>query len=295
MFKRIHIEISNICNVQCSFCPIVERPKDIMSLLEFEKILQQAVPLTDDVCLHLMGEPLAHPEFEEILAISKKHGAKLQITTNGILVKKFTDLLLEGTAVRQVNFSLQAYQDNFPERPLLPYLEPILEFSKRASQERNDLFVNFRLWNHGSQSFELNEEFIKPIENYFGTQVKREVDPAGIKSKKLFPDKKLYFHFDSRFEWPSPHFPKRSEEGTCQGMRNHIGIHADGTVVPCCLDKEAFINLGNCLESNLSEILNSDRAQAIKKGFENHQLVEDLCQKCTFIKRFDSKRKMVKS
>lgn len=295
MFKRIHIEISNICNVQCSFCPVVERPKDIMSPDQFKKILKQSNPLTEDVCLHLMGEPLAHPQIEEILEIAKAEGAKLQITTNGILIKKLSNLLLEGSSVRQVNFSLQAFRDNFPDKPLGPYLDPILEFSKRATVERPDLYINFRLWNFGNESFSKNEELISAIEDYFETSVKRQVDPGGIKSKKLLPEKKLYFHFDSRFDWPSSLFPKRSEVGTCHGMRNHIGIHADGTVVPCCLDKEAVINLGNCLDEKLEDILNSDRAKAIKVGFEENRLVEDLCQKCTFIKRFDSKINVVKS
>ncbi|MCR9204585.1 MAG: radical SAM protein [Halobacteriovoraceae bacterium] len=291
MFKRIHIEISNICNVQCSFCPVVERPKDILSPTDFRKIIKQSVPLTEDVCLHLMGEPLAHPEIEEILTIAKNEGAQLQITTNGILIKKLTDLILEGQAVRQINFSLQAFRDNFPDKPLAPYLLPILEFSKRAMLERPDLYINFRLWNFGVESFSKNEELISFIEEYLNVSVKRDVDPGGIKSKKLFKDKRLYFHFDSRFDWPSPDFPPRTEVGTCHGMRNHIGIHADGTVVPCCLDKEAVINLGNCLDEKLETILNSERAVSIKEGFEQNKLVEDLCQKCTFIKRFDSKIK----
>ena len=295
MFKRIHIEISNICNVQCSFCPVVERPKDIMSVEQFQKILKESIPITEDVCLHLMGEPLAHPEIEEILKISKEEGAQLQITTNGILIKKLSDLLLEGKAVRQINFSLQAFRDNFPDKPLAGYIDPILEFSKRAMKERPDLYINYRLWNFGTESFRKNEEIVSAIEASLGVSVKREVDPGGIKSKKIFKDKRLYFHFDSRFDWPSPNFPIRSEIGTCHGMRNHIGIHADGTVVPCCLDKEAVIDLGNCLENSLDEILSSERAQNIKKGFEQNKLVEDLCQKCTYIKRFDSKLNVVKS
>lgn len=286
MYKRVHIEISNICNVQCSFCPIVERPKDIMSLGEYERVLSQAKPLTEDICLHLMGEPLAHPQFEAIVRISEKYEASLQITTNGLLINRYSDLLLNSPSIRQVNFSLQAFKDNFPDRPISDYLEPILDFSKRAMTDNPDLYINFRLWNHGSESFSLNEEVIDYVENCLQTKVKRAVDPGGIKSKKIFPDKRVYFHFDSRFDWPSPNFPKRSDRGTCQGLRNHIGIHADGTVVPCCLDKEADINLGNCLERDLSEILNSDRALAIKSGFERGLLVEDLCQKCTYIKRF---------
>ncbi len=286
MFQKVHIEISNICNVQCSFCPVVERPKDIMSLVKFEKVLKEVVPLTKDVCLHLMGEPLAHPEIVEILKVSQTHKASLQITTNGLLIKKLGDILINSPSLRQINFSLQAFKDNFPDRPLEGYLDPIRAFIKTAFENRPDLYINLRLWNHGTESFSENEDIIQYFEENFSFNLKRTVDVGSIKSKKVFEDKRLYFHFDSRFDWPSPHYPPQGEQGTCQGLRNHFGIHADGTVVPCCLDKEALIDLGNCFNDSVENILNSKRAQDIKVGFENGRLVEDLCQKCTYIKRF---------
>lgn len=289
MFKRIHLEISNICNVQCSFCPIVDRPKEVMSLSQIEQSILQIKPLTEDICLHLMGEPLAHPQFEEILKICDHHQTQIQITTNGILTKKYTDLLLSSSSLRQINFSLQAFKDNFPERNIDEYLKPILRFTERSFEERPELYINYRLWNHGIETFKENEEFFLKFESFFDVKINRNVDPGHIKSKKILESKRLYLHFDSRFEWPNPNFPKRSEKGTCQGLRNHFGIHADGTVVPCCLDKEAVINLGNVFETGVSDILNSPRAQAIKNGFEAGELVEDLCQRCTFISRFDKK------
>lgn len=287
MYQRVHIEISNICNVQCSFCPIVERPKDIMSVEKFESILEQVVPLTKDVCLHLMGEPLAHPEFIELIDLGNKYKASYQITTNGLLINRYSKLLLSSPSVRQVNFSLQAFKDNFPERPISEYLDPIINFINDSFVKKPELYVNLRLWNHGDQSFSENEDVIQYFESHLGFELKRNVDVGGIKSKKVFSDKRLYFHFDSRFDWPSPHFPKQGERGTCHGLRNHFGIHADGSVVPCCLDKEAIINLGNAFEESIVDILESKKSRKISEGFENGILVEDLCQKCTFIKRFD--------
>ena len=75
------------------------------------------------------------------------------------------------------------------------------------------------------------------------------------------------------------------------GLRNHFGIHADGTVVPCCLDKEANIRLGNIQENRLEQILANDRARNMREGFERRELREELCRKCSFISRFDKKGK----
>lgn len=289
-FKRVYIEISNICNLQCSFCPVVERDKNIMSLPLFKKILHEVSPFTEEVCLHLMGEPLAHPEFEQIIAITEenfqKSGVQVNLTTNGILLNRFKELVLKSQSIRQINFSIHSFQDNFKDRDITPYLNDILVFSDEAMQARDDFYINYRLWNIQKNNQQADENFplIQKMAKHFNSEIKSEVDVSSIKSKRIY--KKIYFHFDSRFVWPSPHLPKLSENGFCHGMSSHLGIHADGTVVPCCLDKEAVINLGNLNQITLTEILASKRAQSIKEGFRQKKLVEDLCQRCPYIKRF---------
>lgn len=294
-FKRIYVEISNHCNIQCSFCPLVERPKKFMSLEDFRRVLNQVIPLTQEICLHLMGEPLVHPQLKSFLREVSLCEGKVQLTTNGLLIKKYTELLLAETCMRQVNFSLQSFRDNFPHASLENYLTPIVHFIRRAFEYRPDLYINLRLWNYENDSFEKDKpmnEFIaffeKELDFHFS---RKKVDVASVKGRKVLPEKRLYFHFDSRFDWPSFDLPKRSKRGTCHGLRNHIGIHGDGRVVPCCLDKEGNMALGNIFNDDLIRILNSKRALAMKKGFQRGELVEDLCQRCTFIKRFDSKKR----
>ena len=283
LLKRIYIEISNICNVQCSYCPILDREKTVMNLEDFENTIKQSAPLADEICLHLMGEPLAHPNFKEIISLCEKYQTQIQITTNGLLLKRYEDLLIDCKFIRQVNFSLQAFKDNFPDRHLDQYLLPILNFVKEAQRRRPELYINFRLWNQESQE-EDNTDIFEYIEKYFSIEINRNIEVGAIKSKRIW--NRLYLHFDSRFEWPSLDSKHQGNQGRCNGVLNHIGILANGTVVPCCLDDKATINLGNCLEQPLEDILNNDRTTAMREGFLNGVLVEKLCQHCTFIKRF---------
>lgn len=282
-FKKIYLEISNLCNIQCSFCPVVERDNQIMSLDSILAIFDKINPFTQEVCLHLMGEPTAHPEFEKIIELAEIKGIKLNITTNGLLIKRKALSLLKSSAVRQVNFSLQSYRDNFPDKPLESYLLPILNFTKELFELRDDVYVNYRLWNVGATETK-NNDFFRIIETELGIRINPAVQVEHIKSKKIW--KKLYLHFDSRFEWPDLKRDELAVSGRCHGLGNHIGIHADGTVVPCCLDKEAVINLGNILESELDEILNSSLAKEIKTGFDSNVLTHDLCRRCQYIQRF---------
>ena len=285
-FKRVYIEISNICNLQCSFCPVVERDKKIMGVQMFERIVNEVAPHTEQVCLHLMGEPLAHPEFHAIIKACEAANVKINLTTNGILLNRYSELLSTSPVFHQINFSIHSFKDNFKDRDINPYLLDILKFSKMSQERRPELYINYRLWNifETRTMNDSNGDILKTIGDFFETTISESIDVSSIKSKRIY--NRVYLHFDSRFEWPSPLMPKQSESGFCHAVTSHIGIHADGTVVACCLDKEARLDLGKLPEKSLGEILEGQRARAMKKGFAQKKLVEDLCQRCTYIKRF---------
>lgn len=289
-FLRTYIEISNICNLQCTFCPEVERDKKILSPDDFRKILKQVLPHTEQICLHLMGEPLAHPEFKKILDICDEEGAVVNLVTNGTFLSKFGfDTFFNAKCLRQINFSLHSFKDNFPGQDLRPYLFDIFQFSKEALEVRPNLYINYRLWNlpEGANSAPENEDIIAHVCEFFQVPVNEKVHVALNKSKNI--KGRLYFHFDSRFEWPNYAHPERSSQGFCHALSQQIGIHADGTVVPCCLDKEAGIPLGNVLTGSFEDILQTPRLKNMREGFKKHVLTEELCRKCTYIQRYEKK------
>lgn len=174
-FLRTYIEISNICNLQCTFCPEVERDKKILSKEQFQTILQQVAPHTEQVCLHLMGEPLAHPEFLDILKICETEGVKVHLTTNGTFLAKYGfDTFFNSKALRQINFSIHSYRDNFPDKDIRPYLYDILMFSREALKAKPELYINYRLWNLSGKTEMANEnhEIIDHICEFFQTPLK---------------------------------------------------------------------------------------------------------------------------
>ncbi len=287
MFQKIYLEISNVCNLQCTFCPAVEREKAVLEESELRGFLTKVRPHAERVCFHVMGEPLGHKQFPKFVEIAAELGISLEITSNGTLLNSHNQAALLNPAVVQVNFSVQSFFDNFPVADPSAYIEKLFTFAEAALIQRPDLYVNFRLWNlNSADSFNdtRNEDFITALEQRFEVNINRTIDPGFNKSKKLVD--RVYLHFDSRFEWPSDLAPTKSVQGTCYGTRTHIAVHANGTVVPCCLDKEAKITLGSLRTQSLEDILASSRFQNIKKGFENGKLVEEFCQKCSYIERF---------
>jgi radical SAM protein with 4Fe4S-binding SPASM domain len=285
-FQKIYFEIGNICNLQCTFCPVVDREKFRVSLQEAKVTLEKIRSFTNRVCFHLMGEPLAHPEFSALVEIAQDVNTPLEITTNGTLLNEQNMKALLNPIVAQVNFSLQSFEDNFPSANASTYLSTILKFCDRAIAERPDLYINLRLWNQpeGANEDLENEKILQSLESHFHLTINRRIDARLKKSKKI--KDRIYIHYDTRFQWPDLNSKSYGEKGSCYGTRSHIGIHADGTVVPCCLDKEAKIPLGNIKESSLTSILESERFQKIKKGFESGKKVEALCQHCHYASRF---------
>lgn len=286
-FHKVHIEISNICNLQCSFCPAVIRDNKMMDLDLFQQVVEQIAPLTELVCLHLMGDPLVHPRLTEMVEICDQHEANIFLVTNGVLVRpeKF-DLLLH-PRFYQINFSLHSFFDNFPEKDPSNYLERIFSFTDRALSERPELYLNYRLWNlndaMGSQT--PNKEMLDRICERYDFVAPTDLDIRKQKSVRI--KDRLYLHFDTEFIWPSLDLPVLGTQGRCYGLKSHFGVLADGTVVPCCLDKEAAIVLGNAVDTPIIDILDSDKAKSILHGFQQRKLVEDLCQRCQYIERFN--------
>lgn len=291
-FKKIYVEISNICNLQCSFCPEVERAKKEISSSELFHTLSQIKNYTDRVCFHIMGEPLRHPRFSDFIELAHELGISIEITTNGTLLNQRSQKALLNPAVQQINFSIQSFFDNFANTPPDTYIKNILTFTDEAHRLRPDLYINFRLWNTDAENLQQDktESFLRTIEQRYSLNINRTVDPRFKKSKKLWG--RVYLHFDTRFDWPQIHKTEyKKTTGTCYGGLSQLAIHADGTVVPCCLDKEADIPIGNIKEQNFADILQAPRLLRLIQGFAQNKLLEPLCQTCGYANRFDKKIK----
>jgi len=278
-FKYIYIEITNICNLACKFCPKTNRQQEFMNINTFSHILDEIRPYTDYIYLHVKGEPLLHPNLYSILDIAYTKGFKINLTTNGFLINKHKDQLLNKPAIRQINISLHSISGNELSN-YSKYLKDIISFSKEISSKA---FVSLRLWNLHKHFIQNNDLILKNIEQEFDLpyKIKDKISNKGIKLRK-----NIYLNQDYEFKWPSLDEKELGETGFCYGLRTHLGILVDGTVIPCCLDGEGIINLGNINHQSFKEVINSKRALNIYTGFSKNQAVEELCRKCSYRKKF---------
>ena len=274
-FNKIYLEISNLCNLSCAFCPGTKRAKHIMSVEEFSSLMPKLRPYADYLYFHLMGEPLLHPHLGKFLELAGEIGFKVILTTNGTLLPKQQELLLSFPALHKVNISLHAFEANDLSVPFEEYLRGCFAFGKAAE---GTVLTVFRLWNQGGAE-ERNKEILSAMEQYFPKPWVQERKGTRLGNR-------IYLEYGDKFDWPDLSAADGGNHVFCYGLRDQIGVLCDGTVVPCCLDHEGDISLGNLYETDLQTILDTPRAKCICSGFQNHTAMEELCRKCGYARRF---------
>jgi radical SAM protein with 4Fe4S-binding SPASM domain len=287
-YKKIYIEITNICNLNCDFCPKTQRPQSFMSQELFERILIQIKGRAKFVYFHVMGEPLLHPDFPLFLDLCEKHGFRVNITTNGTLIDKVTGDIFSKPALRQLNFSLHSFDANESLYSMDTYLDNIFAFIHK-SLIASKLQICLRLWNLsqvGNNSD--NKHILSRLQKEFNIDFTIEDKLTPCNGINLVEN--VFLNQASKFDWPNISNEIVGNRGFCHGLRDQIAFLVDGTVVPCCLDGEGVISLGNIKDNDLENIIQSKRAKEMYDGFSEKVVVEELCKKCNFRVRFNYKR-----
>ena len=274
-FRKIYLEISNVCNLSCAFCPGTRRKPAVMQEDAFCRLLDRLRGWTDYLYFHLMGEPLCHPDLEKYLALAAAD-FKVILTTNGTLLPQKQDMLLSAEGLHKVNISLHSFEANDIATSFEDYLSGCFSFGQAAQGKK---IVCYRLWNQGGAN-EKNDAILKLMKHYFP-------DPWIQESRGTRIGQRVYLEYGDKFDWPSLTAPEQTGKCFCYGLKDQLGILCDGTVVPCCLDHDGDIPLGNLLLQPLDEILSSPRATDIYEGFRRGKAEEDLCKRCGYAQRFN--------
>jgi MoaA/NifB/PqqE/SkfB family radical SAM enzyme len=276
MIRKAYLEITNICNLSCTFCHKTARPPRSLTEAEFDALTDRLSGIRH-LYFHLMGEPTLHPLLPRFIEIAKAKGFLPMLTTNGsLLAKKGEDLLKN--LPHKISISLHAPEAN-AAFAADGYWETCVSFAKEAAAR--GCIIALRLWNLGSGAD--NSHILDFLHTSFPGEWR---DIRGGSSQRLA--ERIFLEWGERFDWPDPALPECPPDADlfCYGLRDQIGILVDGTVVPCCLDADANLSLGNLFASELDDILASPRAKAIYDGFTRRRACESLCRKCGYAKRF---------
>ena len=275
MYSRVYVEITTICNRSCTFCPGTKRALKRLSMEEFQIIVEKLKGVTKYLYLHVMGEPLTHPLLPEFIRYATQEGFLVSITTNGTLLKKRAEELLQ-SGVYKINISIHSFEEGSNEE-YQNYILSCMEFADKASKA--GILTVLRLWNKGYDEGR-NINTLAMLQDYFVDDEWKE----GSRGSRI--RNKLHLEYGERFEWPDIEKEEKGAEVYCYGLKDHFAVLSNGSVVPCCLDREGEITLGNIFSDDLSKILISDRAEQMRQGFRCRTATEELCRKCGYARRF---------
>ena len=312
MIDRCYIEVTNVCNLNCDFCPKHRRQNRQLTIEEFDLLTDKIRGRVIFLYFHLMGEPLLHPLLPDFIRIAREKGFRTVLTSNGTLLDKALNLL--SSLPHKVQLSLHSHESNGKGK-LDEYINKVMQFAIPAAEQGT--CVVLRLWNQGGRESE-NEQVMQLLEQYVKKPWRERPDGYRLCDN-------LYLEFDRKFQWPttqeppssspegeglldsidplndvfeqkevtknsslggspmlitSEYVPKRGTEVFCKALHKQIGVLADGSLVPCCMDHNGDIILGNLFTQSLDEILDSPRAKAMIEGFRHHKATELLCRNC---------------
>lgn len=264
--KKIYIEITNACNLNCSFCIKNKRQITYMTIDNFKLIIDKIKNYTKEIYLHILGEPLLHQHIDELIIYATKNNLKVNITTNGYLISKIKN----NHNIHRLNISLHSFNQKY-KLPLEKYIKNIFD---TIDNIKDTTFITLRLWIKDKNT----DYILKYINDRYNTNITNLKDNTKTKiTKNIQIDT---FH---EFIWPDLNNNYYNEKGTCKGLIDHIGILSDGTIIPCCLDSQKIIELGNIYENNLEEIFEKEIVKEMIKGFKNNYKCQELCKHCSFI------------
>lgn len=278
-FKKIYVEITNCCNMHCSFCIQNSRKQHFMSCEEFTHIIKEIKSYTEMIYMHVLGEPLLHPEIFHLMQIAHEHGLYVQLTTNGTLLEERLDGLCQATNLRQINISVHSFSQ-YDVSEQAAYLNKIAQAAHALSDAGK--YVSLRLWNmHEDKPSDETLTAIKHFEQLFNIQIYQTQRRQSVKLMK-----QVFLQFDEVFEWPDLSNPFVSDTGRCLGWKHMCGILCDGRVVPCCLDSKGTEVLGNIFQESFSNILCNKSNLAILDDLKSGKIKCELCKHCSYRLRF---------
>lgn len=267
--KRVYLEITNSCNLNCPFC---DYPKghDFLSIDEIKDYLKQIKPYCNYVYLHIIGEPLLHPDFDEVLNTLDDMDMQLQLVTNGTLLYKYPDIL-NHSCLRKLSISVHSVNGINIDTDYFKTIDRLIE-------TETDKNIELRFYDKDNLSDNINN-YLSQLEKKYSFTITSKTDSYRIKDN-------VYIYYQKLFKWPDINDEIISSNGTCHGAIDMIAINSKSEVTLCCLDPLGLNSIGNLKKNTLKDILESNQYLKYIESFKNHQLISDLCKRCTYRLRF---------
>ena len=275
--NRITVELTNNCNVLCTFCNRNKICMDIGYMDEalFKKIIDEA---SDHLPIKLVpffrGEPLMHPQIADFIKYAKGKGiGPIQLATNALLLDdEMSDKLID-SGLDYISFSLdttdaELYKESRLNGVLNVSRENVVNFCKKCKKiAQKGEFVP------RTQVSTIN------IEEYMSTQEefidfwKKHVDVV-----------RVYEQHDEKGRLVDENLQKKLDifhtRKPCRKVFTDMIIYWDGSLALCNYDWDEKRDLGNINKMSISEAWNSENYELIRRKHNSGSFEDEICNDC---------------
>jgi MoaA/NifB/PqqE/SkfB family radical SAM enzyme len=318
-FKRIHVELTNVCDFNCVFCPksLMTRRYGYMDEGLARRIITdiRTYGLAEKITFHVMGEPTLHPKFFSLLDHAASEGMPVGLTTNGGGLGGRIGAGLLDRPLHQVDVSLQTPDEiSFALRKAKNltfdrFLNGIVAFFSAYRERHPQTIFKFRFLNTTIPVKTIEKKngpvrvisSTRDLRTVLGEWVKRIYAAVGEPSEKWGPAlarvnrlvsykwnvveilPRVFFETYLLADWGhafNDGAVKPAWAGFCDGMRDHFAILHNGDVTLCCVDFNGKTVIGNLKEVSIKDVLSSEILAQIMRGFERYRLVHPYCRHC---------------
>ena len=317
--NRLHMELTNICNFSCEFCPDskMKREKGIMSL-EFARAILDEVARTKaakTVHFHVMGEPTLHPHLVEIAAYAGSLRIETCLTTNGSRLDSKLLGELARAGVGKIIISLQTPDERtFALRgskglTFDEYAEGILGIARQFLSGRGNPTLTISFLSSPLRRLIIPiypevsiADTSADLRKHLNVWAEKIVKGATIEGGKAGRDdiarqirkissfrenvirltQRLDFHTRIMGDW-SVHFDRDNVNayfGYCPGIQENLGILWNGDYTFCCTDFDGRTSTMNFKDVPLTEFLATEEVQRVARGFNRFRVLHPYCKQC---------------
>ncbi len=313
--NKIYFELSNICNFRCDFCPITlsKRKKEYLSFELLRKGINEIVKerITDTVSFHLLGEPLLHPGIFDAVVYAKKHGLRVELTTNGSLLTEKNVSKIIDSDIDQITISMQTNNCDHhlarnTEIPFNEYYQKILKAIQMMKQTSNAIEIQVSLMNTSTGKYFMvdsplaieskgrgfKQELSAVIYDIYSTlDIKISYDEIHRKLLKINTDSLKIIKIDKQIsvfiqlfaDWGNTFTSKKVSPaiiGYCGILLKNIAVLSNGEVTICCVDYDGETSLGNLRTDSLMSLLTSEKVKTLQDGLRKWRFIHPQCQRC---------------
>ncbi len=280
----LSLEPTSICNLRCPECPSgngsLTRKKGFLSVSLAREVIEQQAQHLSYLQLYLQGEPFLHPELPEIIEIANQSNLYTSISTNAQHLSTDNIKQLLDAGLHKIIISMDGFtQDTYGKyrvggdvNKVKKVLEDLAKFKKQRKSRLPFIELQCLVFKH-------NEHEIEALKDYAKQQ---SVNKFTLKRAQIYhaQRKTSWLPVNTKFSRYNEQGNAKTKSQACSRLWTTLVITWEGTVIPCCFDKDAHYAVSNLSNTPIIEAWKNQSFNQLRLRVLHNRQDIPMCANC---------------